>query len=321
MLKTLQKLIALCLLLFFTAVSIPSLKAQQDPQFTNYMFNRLLFNPAFAGTNEKRICVSAIHHNQWSQFEGPKQEGSPTTTGFSVHAPMQKYISGVGLTLINDEQGFENTFSMNLSVSYSFDLDIGRLFGGIGIGFIQKGYDGDWEYPENPNDPVISDEPIQDIIPDFSFGAYLVHDDYYAGLSMTHLFNSQFEWENEGSYAKHRNLYFTAGYNIPLPNNPEIVFVPSTLIKSDFASTQFDINVNAWYQEFLYAGLSYRQTDAVALLVGGRFADFHLGYSYDIITSDISGFSRGTHEFVLGYCFRFDPKVRPQNIFYTPRYL
>ena len=159
---------------------------------------------------------------------------------------------------------------------------------------------------------------------DFAFGLfYKIENKLYAGISASQL------WEADVSYSTalvnpklKRHFYATAGYCYPLPSNPSIEIDPSILIKSDLSSTQFDINALVKYNNQFWGGVTYRTTDAVAILLGMNYKNFNFGYSYDVTTSAMGadGRSSGSHEIMVGYCFKIIKEYHPQS-YKNPRFL
>jgi type IX secretion system PorP/SprF family membrane protein len=197
-------------------------------------------------------------------------------------------------------------------------LGDGKLGIGADVGFVQNSLSGVFLYnqPNDPSIPAANGAPYASsaIAPDFDFGVYYNTTDYYVGLSTTHLAASSLKYDNIGggttisSLAHH--YYFMGGYKFPVSETMELE--PSTLIKSDASSTQLDINLRAIYNNTFWGGLSYRLQDAIVVMVGFQKDGFKFGYSYDLTTSDIKSYSRGSHEIMLSYCFK--PTSKPKKI-------
>lgn len=322
--KNLQTIIFLSV---FTITLGSSLKiyAQQDPLYTHYMFNKHVYNPAFTGTNREFICATFLLHNQWAGFEGPNKEKGPVTQTFSIHGALKNpYLGGIGLYVVNDEQGFEYTRAFNLTFSGKYDFTFGSLHYGLNGGMVEKGIDGEWEPPEpGENDPRIPGGKESDMIPDLGAGIYLYTERYFIGASAQHLLGGSFDW---GTSINDMVLqtYLSGGVNFYWPTNRDILVKPSFLVKIDPAKIQFDINTNVLYKERFWAGLQYRQQDAISLLLGMKLTpELQFGYSYDLTTTELLNYSSGTHEVLLNYCFKIvtKPRVIIPNIIWTPRYM
>jgi len=310
-----------------------SLFAQQDPLYTHYMFNKMIYNPAYAGTNRQFMCATFLLHNQWTGFEGTQGEFSgiaPQTQTFSFNAPIpsanpNSLFSGLGLVIINDKLGYDFTTVANLVFSLKKHFSFGTLQLGVNGGMIQRGINNtSWRYPDSPDDPKVPSGEYNAMIPDLGTGLYLfAPDKYYIGFSAQHLLGGQFKWGGTQNTLV-KVFYLTAGYNFALPTNPDIEFQPSFLFKIDPSKTQFDINTNIVYKQRFWGGLQYRQGDAVSALLGMRLTDqLKFGYSFDLTTTELLKYSNGTHEIFISYCFTIKTKERViiPNIIWTPRYL
>jgi len=287
--------------------------AQQDPQFSLNMFNHATLNPGYAGTNGA-ICASAINRMQWMGFN--QGEGNPKTMAFNVNMPLSQFSSGAGLTVFNDNLGFEKNFGINLSYAYILE-DIGvsgsKLGLGLSLGMYNKSIDGTWVTPsslnpstaaqQNPySDPAIPLTEAKTVF-DMGFGAFYRTNDLYVGISTTHLLQSKFKFTNPKVPQLRRHYYLSAGYYIKLPN-PQFELRPSIFVKTDATTTQFSINARVIYNKQPWAGLSYRVGDAIIVMAGYTTSNnIRIGLAYDITTSTMGKYSNGSLEFVLGYCF------------------
>jgi type IX secretion system PorP/SprF family membrane protein len=292
-------------------------KAQQDYQFTHYMYDKLSFNPGYAGLN-KSICGTIIFREQWSGFDG-----NPTTALINVHSPVQMLRGGLGFTYVSDKLGFESNNLARLTYSYHMGLGVGDLGIGISAGILQKTITANWITPDG-TDPAL-DQSIavsgeSGLVPDINFGVFYQQNELYMGLSATHLYAPDLTDLNI-SNAKH--FWITAGYEYSL--GPDLKLRPSILAKSDAASTQLDVNVNVLYKNMIWGGVSYRVSDAIAPMVGYQNNDvgggsLRIGYAYDVTTSQIKGYSNGSHDIMVNYCFSLD-KPKPLQKSKNPRFL
>ena len=292
--------------------------AQQDPQFTQFMFDKLSVNPGYAGINNN-LCFTGFYRQQWTGFDG-----APTTILFQGHAPIKSINSGVGLTLFNDELGQETSNIIRGHYSYHFkNVGTGKLGLGVSIGYVSKSLGNDkWL----AIDPVSSDNSIPDNgttagTMDFSFGAFYQADKFYVGLSSTHLSEGEM---SDLNIATARHYYLMAGYEYAV--SPSFDLLPNILMKSDAASTQIDINVIGMYKDMLWVGVSGRADDAVAPMIGYRhelndgLAAIRIGYSYDVTLSELNNYSSGSHEIMLNYCRKLKKPLPPQ-IYKNVRFL
>ena len=292
-------------------------KAQQDYQFTHYMYDKLSFNPGYAGLN-KSICGTIIFREQWSGFDG-----NPTTALINVHSPVKMLRGGLGFTYVSDKLGFESNNLARLSYSYHMGLGVGDLGIGISAGILQKSIQANWITPDGT--PAIDDASIavsgaNGLVPDINFGVFYLQNQLYMGISATHLYAPDLTDLNI-SNAKH--FWITAGYEYGL--GPDLKLRPSILAKSDAASTQLDVNVNVLYKDMIWGGVSYRVSDAIAPMLGYQNNDvgggtLRIGYAYDVTTSQIKGYSNGSHDIMVNYCFNLD-KPKPLQKSKNPRFL
>jgi type IX secretion system PorP/SprF family membrane protein len=305
--------------LVLVAVSFSFLKAQQDPQLTQFMYDRLSVNPAFAGMN-KAICGTMFYRQQWSGFP----ENPPKTMLFNLHAPVFN-THGLGLTVFNDQLGQENTTAARLSYSFHRQVGIGTFGAGLSLGMLNKRMGSDWLPPDGigsiGQDNSINDADIAETTFDLGLGLYYTTDKVYVGLSTTHLSQSEF---GDLYIENARHYWIMAGYNHELPQY-NLELRPAMLIKSDGASTQFDFNVTALYNKMVWLGVSYRMADAFAPMIGfqqqmGADGTLRIGIGYDVTTSQLRDHSNGSYEVFVNYCFNLD-KPKPVQQYRNVRFL
>jgi len=276
--------------------------AQQDPQFSQNMFNRLFVNPAYAGSSES-ICAHLLYRNQWVNYDG-----APKTGVIGIDGPVANGKVGVGLSILTDKIGFENTLQGKLSGNYKFDVGQGKLGLGIDLDFMQHQIDGSFRAPDpTVVDPSIPSAGFSGTAFDLGFGAYYNNDKFFAGVSASHLLESSVDLDNFSKVYK-RHMYGMVGYNLEV--SPMVILKPMIFVKNVSGNTTFDINVNAQYNERFWVGLSYRNEDAIVGMLGMNVTEkLKVGYSYDFTTSQLKNYSDGTHEIMLGYCFMVKKKV------------
>jgi len=314
-----KKLILLLCIVFISGAAV----AQQEIQYTNFMFSQINYNPGYAGMGDG-ICSQALARQQWMGYKGTDEEGgAPNTFYFSLTSPIKFLFGGIGLIVTSDQIGFENNSSVRLS--YSYHLNIGQGVLGLGLqgGFINKQIDFSKFKPVDPSDPLLQSKAVESAMNfDLAFGAYYKTDNYYAGFSSTQmqgLWGSQAEFSTKIATPEYAGHYFlTGGYYWQLPMAPAFTLNPNVLVKTDFASAQYDINVLAWYNNQMYAGVTYRATDAISVLAGYRVEDGFLrglsgGISYDITTSAMNVGTAGSFEIYLKYCFKIVMEPKPQK--------
>lgn len=299
--------------------------AQQDPQYSHYMFQTLNYNPAFAGHNREFICANFLFHEQWTGFKDPKDAASPSTQLFNLNAPLKNnIISGAGLHLFNDKVGWEKTISFSLDGAYRRDMSFGNLAIGLSAGIIQKSIEPDFVFVEQ-GDKLINDinkKQTSKIIPDIGLGVYVSSEKYFVGLSALHLTKGDIGWSAAGTSEYIRHYYLTAGYNYEL--SPNLELRPTFLIKRDRATTQYEVNGMLVLQDKYWGGLAFRGGDAITPMIGGQLIqNLKVGYSFDIPISGGDIKKGGTHEVYISYCFKFKTKEKPPSdrIIWTPRFL
>ena len=298
-------------LAIFLMVSL-LLKAQQDPQFTQTMFTQLLIPHGYAGSEDK-ICAYALQRIQWTEFG----DGAPSVTVFNVDAAIKNRF-GLGLSLENDELGFDKDFKINLSIAYKQPVGNGKLGLGIKWGVANSAIDlGGSEWITPTHDPATDDAIPENgseamTFLDFGFGLYYKTQDLYLGISSTHLNEPEFEYE-KGTPSLKRHYYITAGYNLPFAN-PLLEFKPSVLVQSDGTNSQLAINALIAYNKKLWGGVSLRTDNAISGIFGLElFKWVKVSYSYDFVVSDLMGYNDGTHEIMMGFCLDVKKDKTPEK--------
>ena len=316
-----KKIYILFLLAFFVLKS----NAQQDPQFTQYMYSDLLINPGVAGSGG--ICATGLFRQQnagfkdtWTDTETGKTEYFSTTPQeilITLHAPVKILHGGLGLSLYQDKYGYQNDIAAKLAYSFKFNISGGSIGIGLAGDFLSRTI-GDGLNPKDENDPTIPASGASDFYVDFSFGAYYLNPDkWYAGISGTHLLTGEGKNTHQSTS---RHFYLYGGYNFPLPFNPNFTMKPSAMIKTDFTEAQYDLTIVADWNKIAWGGLSWRMGgwDAVAIIMGARpfvnssgpIRGLEIGVSYDISTSKLGyNYNRsfGSPEIMIKYCFSIIP--------------
>lgn len=287
--------------------------AQQDPQFTQWMFDKLSFNPAAAGTNDMH-CISMFYRDQWDGFDK-----DPKTALLNYEGYHDGIKGGLGFTFYSETLGQEQNTIVRAAYAYHLGLSNGDKFtAGAAFGLYNKSLGSRWiAIDPVSEDPVIPDNDMSAGTFDMNLGVmYLRPNDFYAGLSMTHLTGADLQ---DLSITMARHFYFMGGYNFDLTS--DLQMRTNLLAKTDFNAAAFDINANVLYDNMLWAGVSFRPGDAVAPMLGGQYSwekkkgrdripqKIMVGYSYDVTLSDIKNYSDGSHELFVTYCF---------NIFTNP---
>jgi len=277
-----------------------NLFAQQDAQLSQYMFNSLAFNPAYAGSGNV-FNASGLFRAQWVNFEG-----APRTQVITANSPLRNKKLAVGGSIYNDAIGYSKSFGAYGDFAYRILFDKTQLSFGVKAGFdiFQS------EYTKlniiDKDDPNFQQDVKGKFLPNVGFGAYFYSDKYYVGLSTPKLVTNSFTKNIDGSASKNKQeitTYLTGGYIWHLSDY--VVFKPTILFK--FASrspAQIDLNINFLFVERFWVGLLYRPGAAWGAIMQFQVTQkLRFGYSLDFATTDLQRYSSGTHEFMISYDF------------------
>lgn len=294
--------------------------AQQDLQFTQYMFNRIYYNPGVAGSTNS-ICITGVHRSQWVGFDG-----APTSDNLNANIPLDIAHGGIGVKIARDALGYFQNINASLGYAYQHQLPTGTLGFGVGFDvFTSSVTNADWEALESM-DPLIPAANTDGATFDMSFGIYYETDRVWAGISSNRLLESATELDASLSsitrYYNKRHYYLMGGYNWQIPaTNWELR--PSTLVKTDLLSSPVvDVNVTGVYNNKFWGGVSYRLTEAVGVNIGYEFTQSLMaGYAYDIPITEVSSQGGGSHEVFLRYCFKVEIPPRQKGSYKNPRFL
>lgn len=298
---------------------------QQDLQFTQYMFNRIYYNPGVAGSGDA-ICINALHRSQWVGFDG-----APTTQNINANIPINAIKGGLGVRIANDQIGFFQNINAGLGYAYQWQLPQGELGIGVSFDLFTKNVNApEWTAPEGTGaDIVIPALNTNSAFFDMAFGLYYQSDNIWGGVSTTRLLESAADLDPLNSsissitrFYNKRHYFVMGGYNWQIPaSNFELR--PSFLLKSDFASSPVvDVNVMAVHNNKIWGGVTYRLDEAMAVNIGYQFSEaFGAGYAYDIPLSDVSNQGGGSHEIFLKYCFEVKIEPRERGSYKNIRFL
>jgi len=318
------------ILIIFTVLQLASglAKAQQDAQFSQYMFNGIYINPAYAGYREQ-LNVHGFYRNQWTGIEG-----SPKTTSLAVDAIANEGNVGLALQVSSDKLGAQSNLAAYANYAYRIRLNAdgtSRLAFGVGAGMVQLGIDGSML---NPNDPEYGQpkSTLNTIVPDARAGVFYSTSRFYAGFSADNLVSQYINVEKYTFVPQPKpHYYLTAGMLLPI--NESIQLKPSFLLKDDRGGpTSLDLNAFFILAERFWLGGSYRtgvklyskdylQKDLTQLNSGVAALqifpnnNLRIGYAYDFSIGALQGYSGGTHEISVGYFFK-----NKNTRMLTPRY-
>lgn len=303
----------------FTVVA-GGLVAQQDKLITHFMFDKMSLNPGETGVDQgsNSICGNTIYRNQWD-----KVNGAPNSAVLNVESNLTKLHGGIGISFFHDAIGFSRQNNVLLNYAFHQSLNAGTISGGIGVGIVNFGMSPTWVPPQTSIDPTL---PVgfSATNVDLSFGVYWKgNSNYYAGLSSTHL-NESLLKQTVGTvpqqYQMARHYNIMGGYKIIGIGGSDGDLDIQTIMRTDLVKFSADINARYVWRNIAYGGLTFRTSDAVAVMVGWMpLPNFTVGYSYDATINKLASVSRGSHEMMIKYCY-YLPKP-PLTISNHPRWL
>ena len=277
-------------------LSINLIYSQQDPQYTQYMYNMHIVNPAYAGS-EGTLNIGLLHRTQWVGLDG-----APKTTVATINAPIKKNI-GMGLSVFADEIGPVKEQNAFVDVSYTIQTsDYGNLAFGLKGGFtFLDAQLSTLDLGDDIPDDVFNND-INDSYANFGAGAFYYTDHFYAGLSMPNMLN-QFHLNRKGgiisSASEKMHYYLTSGYVFDMNDNLKLK--PSVLLKGvEGAPLSIDVAGNILINNKFELGVSWRIDDSLNALMNVEVANgFRLGYAYDYTLSNLGDFNSGSHEIIV----------------------
>lgn len=283
---------------------------QQDAQFTQYMYNTININPAYAGSRGA-MSIFALHRTQWVGLDG-----APTTNAVSINTPISNSNLGLGVSFVNDKIGptNENTISADLSYSIQTSADFKLSFGmkatanlfNLDVNKLNPADQGDKQF-----------ENLRNVFtPNIGAGIYYHSDKAYLGLSVPNFIQTNRYNDNEVAIFKEKiNYYFIGGYVFDLSN--DIKFKPAFLTKVvEGSPLQVDVSANFMFVEKLTLGVAYRWSAAMSAMVGFQVSDgMYIGYGYDLETTNLENYNSGSHEIFLRYEI-----FKNSNKILTPRF-
>jgi type IX secretion system PorP/SprF family membrane protein len=300
------------ILIFFILLIAQQSHAQQDPQYTQYMYNMNVINPAYAGISEG-LSVGALYRSQWVGLDG-----GPETFTFNIHSPVGKQLA-IGLSVISDKIGPVEETNAYVDVSYTIPVGMEtRLAFGVKGGFTFH----DIAIAESQislvdsGDPFFAN-PINETTPNIGAGVYFYKPNkYYFSVSVPNILNGVHLDANGtkiGSESEH--LFAAAGYVFDLSENFKLK--PHALLKQAFdAPLSYDLNANLFMYDIVEVGIGYRLDDSLSGMVNFQVMDnIRIGYAYDTIRSDLDIVTNASHEVFINFDLNFSSKVSR-----SPRY-
>ncbi len=288
--------------------------AQQDPMYTMYMFNKLPINPGYAGSSET-LTATALYRTQWVSFEG-----APQTAAFSIDAPLFNDLSGVGLSIVQDELGISENLHVAGYFAYRFPLLGGKL--GLGISGEVKRQQMNWSEvnPLDRVDPNLDYTNDNLFLPNVGVGLYWQSETMFLGASMPRIMENDLDYTPTGmnivSRATQRRHFFgMAGFVTTLSS--ELRLRPMALVKYvENAPVEIDLNLSALISDMIWVGAGYRTDDSYSAMVQLNINNrFRIGYAHDFTYTRLNAYHNGTHEIMLGIDFS-----KKEKGVYHPRY-
>lgn len=297
--KTLNIYHKIAALLSLAFLSLQSF-AQQDPQFTQYMYNMSVINPAYATAEEGILNLGGLYRTQWVGLEG-----APATGTFFAHTPINDKIE-VGLSFTNDNIG-DIVNENNIFADFAYVLPTGnktKISFGVKAGI--RMFDTNFNGLQLQNGPASGDnafnQNLNRAFPNLGIGAFFFTDNYYLGVSAPNMLSSK-HLENENGVTatgvENVHYFFTGGYVFNLNSNLKLK--PAFMARSvKGAPLALDVTANVLINEKLEAGLGYRLGDAISALVNFRITEgLRIGYAYDYTTTNLGDFNSGSHEIFI----------------------
>ena len=289
--------IVLLLLLFSNTAT-----AQTEPMYSQYMYNMLGVNPAYAG-NRETTSLNFFQRRQWVGIAG-----APQTTSVSLDGASSDNKFGWGVQLYDDKLGVEKADGANLMLSTHIQVtEKGILSGGLSLGLMNYRIDlMNVQGRFTPSDPAFYAN-FNKWLPDVGLGIYYNTDKFYAGLSVPNVLKSRlsaFDVMNSGiQKVNSTHLFFTTGYVFSV--NDEVKIKPSTMIKAvSGAPIEADLNTNVWLKDVIGLGFSYRTGDAMVGMAEAQINEnLRVGYAYDMTISPLKYYNNGSHEMMVRYEF------------------
>lgn len=300
------------ILLIVHAASV-RVQAQQHPIYSQYMFNGLVINPAYAGSHGS-MTLTATARKQWAGLQG-----APETQVFTLHTPVKFSRSSTGVMLVHDQAGPISQY--NLSGVYAYRIPVskhGRFAVGAqgGMTYYQANFSElNIITPDNQPDPAFAGNESR-MMPNLGLGMYYHDKKKYIGLAVPAVINNRWNLQDPSLRATQQRHYFlSAGYIFDL--NRDLKLKPNVLLRwVEGGAFQYDINANMLIREVLWAGLSYRMNDAVDIIFEYNITNqLSFGYSYGHPTSRLAAYQSGTHELLVNYRIK-----KNKNIVFSPRY-
>ncbi len=296
---------------FLTLIAFTKIaNAQQDPMYTQYMFNALSLNPAYAGSRNV-VSATALYRNMWTGVPG-----APETATFTIDAPIKDKKIGLGLQIFNDKLGISNTTGVVASGAYRIRMDRGTLSFGLqtSVSNFRANYQNVLLDQTGTNTDLAFQDNFSSTLFNVGTGVYYNSDRFYVGLSAPQLINNRLT--NTTTLSKQEiHLFLTTGVVLPL--GTDFKLKPSVMLKGvNGAPLQGDLNATFWIKDVIGIGAQYRtNADVSGLFEIQASPQIRIGYAYDHSVTKLQSFNSGSHEIMLRYEFGFE-----KDKFISPRF-
>ena len=302
--------------IIFRFFAITMLHAQQDAQYTNYMYNTMNINPAYAGSRGN-LSVFGLHRTQWVGLDG-----APTTNTFAIHSPIRESNVGVGLSFMNDVIGPSDESTISADFSYTINTsDTYKLAFGLRATAHLLNVDFSKLHIYNQGDALAQYNIDNRFSPNFGAGAYWYSQNTYIGISIPNMLETQHFDKTQVAYSATSVPYERMHYHIiggkVFDINSDIQFKPAFLAKIvEGAPLQLDLSANFMFQEKFTLGAAYRWDAAMSALAGFQVNDnWFIGYGYDAEVTKLANYNSGSHELFLRYEFSRKKQVASPRFF------
>lgn len=296
------------------------LRAQQETLYSQYMFNRLAVNPAYAGT-KGLVSLTALYRMQWVNLDG-----SPRSFSFTGHGASRNMRHGFGAMFLRDDLGAQRNTAFGVNYAFRIPLDGKSSSGprrtflsfGLQANGLQFELDGNKVRTFQPDDPAFGNGSESVIVPDLGAGVFFNTSIFYVGFSVAHLNRPEVNLFRSEDSRLERHYFLTTGVDLPLAKDRNYILTPSLFYRGvRSADPQLDFNLNFMMVQVFWIGAGYRLDDAAIFMAGFYpMKQLRIGYSYDLTTSTLHSHQNGSHEIMVSYDFGNPNKVRVV----TPRY-
>ena len=285
------------------------LQAQQEAQYTQFMFNKLALNPGYAG-NSELACISILHRSQWVGLEG-----APESQVINFHTPLKNNRIGLGMSILHDKIGPTSSWSYQLKYSYRIPIANGKL--GVGLQGSVRRFRVDWNdtHAIQTGDGLLSENPASKVLPNFGLGLYYQSSSYYLGISVPNMLKGDLSFYEGSDYSdnfsKETPHYYLMG-GLILNAGRNMKFKPALLVKfTENSPVKIDINAMIIFYDKLWLGATYRMGGNIdngigesvdAILQYQITSGLRAGIAYDYTLSKMRSYNTGTYEIMLDYC-------------------